>query len=112
MDTLTKLLFLHQNADLDHLQQALKKEDFRAERDQLRAVHRATEELRTLQAVGQVDHQIPQLPPQRWVAMSRRHQHGCHLLSKVSLLALVQASSSCQSRARLMMGLQMSQMKG
>ena len=38
MDTLTKLLFLHQNADLDHLQQALKKEDFRAERDQLRAV--------------------------------------------------------------------------
>ena len=50
MDTLTKLLFLHQNADLDHLQQALKEEDFRAERDQLRAVRRATEELRTLQA--------------------------------------------------------------
>ena len=45
MDTLTKLLFLHQNADLDHLQQALKKEEFRGERDQLRAVRRATEEL-------------------------------------------------------------------
>ena len=39
MDTLTKLLFLHQNADLDHLQQALKKEGFQAERDQLHIVH-------------------------------------------------------------------------
>ena len=38
MDTLTKLLFLHQHADLDNLQQALKKEDFRAERDQLHTV--------------------------------------------------------------------------